>query len=494
MGRTALCVAFLGLILGLGASSSWAQQKQTQSQQQPATQKPSDTRVAPPAAPIAPLTTEKTKNHSASTDQNQSAPSTPEQRPLSGVEEYTLSTMGMGHSYFFPVFQVAESGDTNGNNQIGSATFESVSTVSGAFALNRVWSRYNFAANYSGSGFIYNRDPSQSSSAHSFSLSQTITGARSSLVLADAVSYLPESSYGYARFGSFGNFGVGGFSPINSSGLNGIYIPSQSILTGDSTRISNVVVGQYDYKSSPLSSLTFTGSYGMLRFLDTGFIDSNAGTFGLGYNHSFTARDTLAIAYMGTVYRYDQSVYDFNTHIVALMYGHQISHLLSLKLGGGPLVNTFTGSNTTNQGTVVSWYGNASLYYRLPRTTLSFFYTHYTSAGAGVFQGSKTDNLTMTITRQLTRIWSGDVSMGYSHNANLQATSTSQSFNTWYASANLQRPIGHYMNLFLSYNLQQQSSNNSFCNVGGCGSFYTRNYFSLGFNWHPNAVELGGIN
>ncbi len=407
---------------------------------------------------------------------------------------YTLSTMGRGHNYFYPLFQVAESGDTNANNNYGSSAVESFSTISGAFTLNHAWSRYNFQANYTGSGFIYNQDASQSSSAHAFSFSQAIQGVRSSFLVTDQVSYLPEASFGYARFGNFGGFGIGGLTGINSSNLNGIYIPNQSILTGDSTRVSNSAVAEYDYSLSPLSSLTFTGAYSLLRFPDSGFIDSNAGIFGMGYNHSLTQRDTLGITYMGSVYRYDQSSDDFSNHIVALMYGHQISHLLSLRLGGGPQVNLL--GSTANNDTNVSWYATASLVYQLRRTGLSLNYRHYTSEGAGVFLGAKTDNLGLTINRQLTRMWSGDLSAGYSHNTHLQATSTSTAsptFNTWYASTNLQRPLGQYMNMFLSYNLQQQSSNNPYCIGSSCGTFYTRNYFSLGFNWHPRVTEIGGI-
>jgi hypothetical protein len=410
------------------------------------------------------------------------------------VEEYTLNTMGQSHNYFYPVLQMAESGDTNPYNTFGSTNVESVSTVSGAFALNHVWSRYTFSARYAGSGFVYNQNLSQSSSAHALTLSQAINGSRSSLLLIDDASYLPESAYGYSRFGSFGNFGTGGFSPAGSSGVNGIYIPNQSILTGDSTRVSNAVIGEYNYNLSPMSSLTFTGSYGLMRFLGNDLIDSNDGIFSLGYNHQFSQRDTIAIAYIGTLYRYNQPTDNFDNHVAVVIYGHRISNLLSLRIGGGPQVNLLSGSSTTNGSTLVSWYTTASLSYQLPRTGVGIYYTHYTSAGAGVFVGAKTDNLGVNFNRRLTRIWVANLGAGYSHNTSLQATSATPTFDTWYATANLERPIGHYMNMFISYNLQQQSSNDSFCTGGGCGSFYTRNYFSLGFSWHPSMVELGGYN
>jgi hypothetical protein len=497
MGRTALRISVVSLLFGLGLPSAWAQgtPSQQQQQQKPGTQKPTDTRVAPPAAPIPPLSTEKAEGQQAATGQssaqNQAASSDQEvTQPLSGAEEYTLGTMGRGHNYFIPIFQVAESGDTNGRNTIGSSTFESVSTISGAFALNHVWSRYAFGARYTGSGFVYNRNLGQSSSAHSFLLSQAIRGKRSSFLLMDAVSFLPEASFGYARFGGLGNLGLGGLYGIGSSGLNGVYLPNQSILTGTSSRVSNTAVGQYDYRLSPRSSLTFTGSYALLRFPDSGFIDTNAGIFGMGYNHSFTPRDTVAITYMGSVFRYDQPSNDFNNHIVALMYRHQISHLLLLRLGGGPQFNTF--NNSAAPGTKASWYANALLSYRLPRTALGLSFRHYTTGGSGIFPGAESDQVAVSVGRELTRMWSLDLNMGFSHNQSLLATSNSQTFNTWYGTANLQRPLGRYMSLFLSYNLQQQSSNNSFCAGSSCGTFYTRNFFSIGFSWHPNAVELGG--
>jgi hypothetical protein len=498
MGGIAHRKWLVAVILVLAFSAGWAQEKPAQQKpksQKPTSEKPTDTRVGSPTAPLPPLSTatEKKQRPTAgqSTTPDRSASSKRDQQPLTGAEQFTLSTMGRGHSYFIPLFQVAESGDTNIQNEYGSSQFQSVSTISGAFTLNHVWSRYNFSANYAGSGFLYNRDLSMSSSAHAFSLSQTILGARSSFLLADSLSYLPESSFGYARFGALGNYGggLGGLVSTNGSGLSGMYIPNQSVLTGDSTRISNSVVGQYNYNLSPLSSLTFIGSYGLLRFPNSDFIDSNAGIFGMGYNHAVSRKDTIGLTYFGTIYRYDQSFNNFTNHAVAFMYGHKISQLLFVRLGAGPQVNTFGAGSNLN--TMVSWFATAALGYTLVRTRLGLWYEHYTTAGSGVFNGAETDRITLDVARQFTRKWDGSVGLGYSYNKTLQSTATSPTFNAWYASANLRRTLGPYMGLFLSYNLQQQTSNNPFCIGSGCGSFYTRNYFSIGLNWHPRAVELG---
>lgn len=491
MGRIALGISLSALILALSTPAGWAQEKPAQQQQQaPATQKPKDTRVAQPAAPLQPSSSKKAKGQTQASEQGQSR--TPEQarKPLSGVEQYTLSTMGRDRSYFYPAFQVAEGGDTNPNNQFGSPTIESVSIIGGAFASRDVWSRYTFSLRYAGSGFIYNRDPSRTVSAHSFSLSQTITGRRSSLLLTDAVSYLPEASFGYNRFSQGGfNGGQGGLYGVDTSGLSGVYLPNQSILTGAASRISNAAVGQYSYDLSPLSSLTLTGAYTLLRFPDSGFVDSNAGNFGFGYNHEIGRKDSLAIKYFGSVYRYvNQPDYNFTNHVVELMYEHRITHLLWLTLGSGPSINIF--GNGLNGDTRVSWHATANLLYRLRRAQLMLHYWHYTTAGAGVFFGSQADNVGVRVAERITRMWSGDVGLGYSYNKELQATAESQGFNTWYASANLRRRLGRYMSMFLSYNLQQQFANTPFCFGSSCGTFYTRQYFTLGFNWHPRAIEV----
>ncbi len=336
MGRFAHRFSTLGIVVLLGVSSAWAQQQQqgqTQQSGQQTSQQPNGQNASSPQAPLPPLSQSQSGNQPQSEQQGQSqAASVPSSAPpLTGAEQYMLSRMGAGRSYFIPSIQFAQSVSTSGTGAFGTASVDAVSTISGLFAFHHLWRRYELTAEYTGTGFLYNQQSSLNSSAHGFLLSQQIRGRRSSFLLADAVSYLPEASFGYARFSGVNGVGApgygygGGLYGVNGGNLDTTFLPSQSILTGPSSRVSNSVVGEYDYLTSPRSSLTFTGSYALLEFPGSGYINNSDAVLRFGYNRTITRKDTVALSYQAGIFRYGQGTGDFTNHVVAFTYGHVIT-------------------------------------------------------------------------------------------------------------------------------------------------------------------------
>jgi hypothetical protein len=108
-----------------------------------------------------------------------------------------------------------------------------------------------------------------------------------------------------------------------------------------------------------------------------------------------------------------------------------------------------------------------------------------------VLAGSLTDTVYGSVTRQMSRTFSSGILGGYSRNqgeAVTASTPSNQSFDYWYGGANLSYPIGRSLGLTLAYQLQYQTSNQSFCVGPTCGTSVIRHMISLGIGWHERPL------
>jgi hypothetical protein len=496
MRRFAHRCSTLGIALLMGVSCAWAQQGQSQQgqtqQQTPAGQQAGGQNPSSPESPLPPLSQGQGGKKQAQSEQSQGQGATTSAPSLTGAEQYTLSSMGAGRSYAIPSFQFAQSVSTNGTGAFGTAEVDPVSTISGLLAFHHLWSKYDFTARYAGTGFIYNRQSELNTSAHEFSISQRIDGRRSSFQLSDVVSYMPESSFGYARFSGFNGYGsagygYGGLFGASGGNLNTTFLPNQSILTGPSSRVGNSVVGEYDYQTSPLSSVTLTGAYTMLRFPSSDFINNDSAIFRLGYNHTLTRKNSMGVSYQAGLFGFGGSTGDFTNHEVSLTFRRTITERLGLQLAAGPQVNVFSNS-ASGQDTSVSWQASGFLTYQFRRSSLGISYQHYTSGGSGVYLGAQTDYASLNYSIPMSRLWSIDSSLGYARNKTVQngnLAGVGSSYNSWYGTINIHRSLNRSLSMFFSYNLQQQLAASPSCIGSTCGTFYTQQYFSFGLNWHP---------
>ncbi len=472
----------LGLALCIPAA--WAQQK--------------DPRISVPIAPYPPLSpgekSSKAPEESSSTTVAERQRAELEQRPLSSVEEITLDSPDRGRSYLLPSFHFAQIGDTNARSTSGASELHTASTVSGGIALRRVRGRSEWMANYAGGTTLYNTHSDLNTSFHQLGIKQTITGRRWSLLLSDYFSYLPESSSATGAFGGGAGFGPGlgrGFEG-SPSGLSPIFTPSQTILTGRTRRVSNSFVGEVQYKASPRSSITVSGAYRMLRFLDSGFINGHSEIFRTGYNYAVTAQDSVAVMYGFTRFRFDGISQGMNNHVLQVAYGRRVTGRLAFQLAAGPLINTFRHPLAGSE-TVLSWNMESFLRYRFQNTDLGISYLRYMTGGSGVLVGAQTDEARMTVGRRLSRMWSGFLSLGYVHNASLTETTArllDRTFNLWTAGVHLSRPWGRYTSLDFSYGVYREGSSASFCTGSTCGTHLLRHYFRFGFSWQLRPIQI----
>jgi hypothetical protein len=375
--------------------------------------------------------------------------------------------------------------DTNRQSLSGGSEVRTVSTITGTVGLDRRWSRNDLRLNYGTTGTFHTGSGinDQFSQFHQFGVSDVITGHRWSLMLSDAFGYAPESNFGNPVI----NGGIASVSEAGANytgGLNPSYLPNQTVLTGPSARIDNTIAGQVQYRTTPRKSITFSASYGILHFVDGGFLDSNQITFGTGYNFSLTPHNTVAVSYQYGQFRFGDGGSDLSTHSVQASFGRRLTGRLAFQASGGPQIsvsNNAIGPSTSS----VSWTGQNLLLYRRAKNQVSLGYVVGVTGGSGVFRGSRTHSLQGALTRPLTRRWQASFNAGFAHNT---ALGLDESVNSAYYGLEVRRSLWRSAGFFFNYNAQRQTTAPGIC--PGCNDSGLRHVIGFGVDWHFRPIRI----
>src|SRR6266480_2896750 len=202
-------------------------------------------------------------------DQGSTSNLNPDTRPLTG-------------------FQYADTVRSSALNQATSSGWNTASLVTGNFSLLEAWSRAQLAVNYAGGASLSSDSAQGNSQFQQLGVVETFDGGRWQLHFLDQFSYLPETQFGFGAGTALSIPGVGGPLAPPLPGLQNSYIPNQSIFTTFGPRYSNSFATQAAYTISPRGSITAAGTYGILRFIEAGNIESNNANFTVGYNYTLT--------------------------------------------------------------------------------------------------------------------------------------------------------------------------------------------------------------
>jgi len=424
------------------------------------------------------------------TDQG-TQPMQPDSQPLSGIENPTLGTPEMRHSYWIPGIEYSNNAKSNSLNPMLNYGWNTTSFLSGDVSLLEAWSHSLLSANYSGGGF-FSTDPTLGNGQyHQLAAAYEIDQRRWQLLFVDQFSYLPQSTFGFGGASGLAFPGIMGTLAVPLPGLQSTFVPSQTILTTNGSRYSNASAVQLTYAVSPRGSITLAGVYGTLHFVDSGNLDSDTDILNAGYSYALTRKDTVGVAYRFSAFHYPGDPQALGDHVGQFAYGRKITGRLALKLAGGPEVTTFRvaiGGSTQK----IAGSGNAALTYAFARGSIALTYVHGVSGGSGVFTGSNTDQANATVTRRLTRVWNGTVNFGYSKNRQILSVSgvSSPTYDTWLAGAGLSRALGRTANFSLAYQAQIQGGNVAICNNPTCGTDYTVHEVFATFQWHTRPLVL----
>lgn len=407
----------------------------------------------------------------------------PDRGPVSGVQNPTLGTSELRHSYWVPGVQygnIAQSSSTS--LKPGWIT---TNYVSGNLSLLEAWGHNVLAANYSGGGF-FSKDPTQGD-GHYQQLASAfeIDRRRWQLLFVDQFSRLPQSSFGFGGTTGLSLPGITDTLAVPLPGLQSAFVPGQTILSVGGPRYSNASAAQLTYAVTRRGSITVAAVHGLLRFDNAGNINSDTEIFNGGYNYAMSPRNFLGMIYRFGAFHYPGAPQALGNQVIQAMYGRRITGRLGLNLGGGPSITNFrVPVNGSKQNVSESW--TASLAYAFRMSKVGLGYTHGISGGSGLFTGTKADLVAANWFRPLGRVWNGDLSLGYAKNRQILTITglTSPSFSSWVVGGDLRRPLGRMANLSFGYQAQIQSSNTVLCGAPNCGMSYTTHQIQMSFQWH----------
>jgi hypothetical protein len=431
-----------------------------------------------------------TKDNQQDTDQGTQA-TQPDNRPLSGVQNPTLGTQEIRHSYWVPGIRYSNTVRSNSLNLAPNSGSNTTSFVSGDLSALEAWSHSLLSMNYSGGGFSSTDQVEGSGQYHQLAAAYEIDQRRWQALFVDQFSYLPQSAFGFGGTSGLGFVGITGGLAVPLPGLQDVFVPGQTILTATGPRYSNASAAQLTYAVSGRGSVTVAGVHGLFQFINSGNVNSDTEILNAGYNYAITRKDTVGLTYRFSAFHYPGNPQALGDHVAQFVYGKKITGRLALTLAGGPEVTTFrVPINGSTKRASAS--GSGFLNYVFPRSSVTLSYTHGVSSGSGVFTGASTDLLSAIWNRKLTRVWSGSMNLGYAKNRQILSVSgfSSPSYDAWLAGAGLSRPLGRTASFSLAYQAQIQGANVALCNGPNCGTSYTQHQVFLTFQWHTRPLVL----
>ena len=433
-----------------------------------------------------------------------------ENPPVTGLDQPSLEPRGAARSYLIPGLHVSEAADSNVSGGNTGSNFRSVTSVLGSLTLQKLWPRNDVNLDYVGGGTFYSLNGTTARQVHTLVGEDRFLWRNGQFALRDSFNYLPDGSFGYGSYGGAGAVaGIGGgLGGIGSGGIGGGLGGSQSNFFGpgqfasitNQPRISNVAIADITQLLNPRSSVTATGSYGLIHFVNNpvGYINSRQVALQGGYSYQISRSDQIGVLYGYQQFKYPNVLSgNVSTNLVNAIYSHRISGRMDMSLGGGP---QFTKINSPLFGnnTRVSASGRASLRYRFPRTSLGLYYDHYNSSGSGFFVGAKTDVARLTATRPISKNWVGTGDFGYTRSSRLvplvvqlSVVNNASTYGYYYAGVSLHRQLGRDFSLFGSYQFNNVHFDRTFCGTAAsCANSFSRNVAVIGLDWHPHPIRL----
>jgi len=471
-----------GLLLALSwVSSTPAQQKP--SQQAPAQSQ--DTSVAPIPAYHSPLASQ--ADNGADQNLDASERIVPDDRALAGAEALTLGSSETSRSYWQPHVDLSGSADSNALGQ--NSGWTTYTSILGGVNVHKISGHSDLTVGYAAGGNFSNDGSIGNSVVQQLNFAEKITVRRVTLSFLENMNYLPQASLGY-----------GLQTGVDGTALQPGLAPLDSVLTTRGQRIDNSFLAEADVHLSPRSSVTMVGGYSLLHYFDNqpNVLNSTTATAQGGYNRQVSAKDTIAVLYRFSDFRYGNGISQtINDNAVQVSYGRRVTGRLALQFGGGPEITFFSSpilnnsAGTSTSASQVNFSASASLTYQLRRAALGGSYFRGVSTGSGVSAGSVTDTVSANLSKQLTRTVAGKINGGYARNRALAIPGFgiyNQSYNYAFAGASLSRPWGRSMNVFVSYQAQYQYSNVGFCAGVTCGTSVVVHLISVGWHWQARPM------
>lgn len=410
---------------------------------------------------------------------------------LSGVQNLSLGVEPT-RSYWQPHFDVFGTADSNAQ-QVGQG-IDWTTWFSGQAGvdIHHVSGISNLTLSYDGGGmYSSGNNGVGSGTTQELSFADKMTFRRFVVSVFDQASYLPQSSLGFG--------GLGVQLPANVGGLASQFNPGQSALTGWGRTLNNSTAVELDELLNARSSLTFSGGYALLHYFNSNLFNYGIVNARAGYNHQLSQRNSLAVSYTFSDFRYSNLNESFNEHTLQASFGRVVNGRLSFQIGAGPQA-VLSQTSVTAAGiptgfglptqTQVLWSLDTALQYQQRRYGMNLSYNHGVGGGSGVLVGGQMDMVTGSLTRQMSRTFSSGFTGGYSRTTGLPGSglAANQNYDYWFGGINLTKPIAETFGLTLGYQVQYQSSNAAQCIGPTCGTNTLVHMISVGLGWHQRPL------
>jgi hypothetical protein len=399
--------------------------------------------------------------------------------PLDGVLHYALTASQLVENGFY-----------------GSGNVTSSTALSGDVAYNAKSEVRPFSLLFAGGLILPNQSGQGTSSYWNVSASQGLITRSWVFNISDTFSYLPQSP----TTGLSGIPGVGdlGSIPVQGPGAG----PAGGILTNVGDRYVNDVTGSVERQINHNTSISGSGSYSILGFLDN---VENSGAYNYtqvsgtaAVNRRIDARRSASVGASYSSFGYSQNGTgyvppDFETKGINVSYQRLLSHTLSMTVSAGP--QWISSSDSALIPSRLNASVSAGLSYSHVLTNASVFYSHGANGGSGVLPGATADSVSASLGHTYGRSWVASVSISYSHTAGLTQQTTGSSTATFnevydsvYGGAQVTRRLSTHFSAFASYTAQNQTNNYSLSQNALNGTIQT---FGIGITFTPRSTRLG---
>jgi len=407
----------------------------------------------------------------------------PDQNTLAGAQFFSVGSLEHAHNIFDPAISVSEQGQSLIATANGQPSWYSVTVLGGSVNFSRTWNRYRLTTSYYG-GEIYNQgEVPPNSSFHNLSFVQEAEWARWHLILRDDFTASPGAVFtgqGMGGPGLIAQYSSMLNTPIST--LAPIFLPAETIDTGNAMRYRNTVLGQAEYSFTRRSAFTVSGSYGFLHFTGAGYFSSRMLNAQAGYDYLLDPSNSIAILGSYGKIDYNGLPDSITTYAAAFAYGRRITGRLAFQADAGAEQVRAMG----DAGSFRLWLGavNSALSYEKRRGGVSLAFSRGLTSGSGVFLGAISNTVSTSGHYRLTRFWTGNLTGGFALNNSLpNGGAPTTQFDTWFVGANLGRRLGSHAHFNFNYGLYRQNSP-AVCPVTSCGAAGYHHTVGITANWH----------
>lgn len=378
-----------------------------------------------------------------------------------------------------------------GNGNVTSAT--ALSGVVGYTSLSKIRPT---ALLFSG-GIVVGQGGQGTSTFQNVAISQSLIGKLWSLNVSDSFSFLPQSPV----------TGVSGVPGINNPGGIPIDGPSEGpaggVLTYSGNRLSNIVSGTIERRLTGRTSISGSGAYSLLHFLDKNAgLDTTMATGQVGINHQIDRRNSISLSAVYSTFDttnlftlfppgFPYNNITYQTKGVNLSYSRLWTRSLSTDVSAGPMwIQSSAAPLIPDQ---LNFYVNAGANYSRRLASYSVRYMHGVNGGSGVQPGALSDTVNATASRTFNAKWAGSASVVYTRTSGLLALSTANSVNgitnTEYGILQVTHGFSRTLSGYASYTAQNQSYNQGVLVPNAFNGM--SHIFGIGVSWTPRATRLG---